>query len=222
MELKAVLFGLQSLCDDLRSVHILVYTDNVTTVSYIKHFGGTHSHVCNNIARQIWLWCINRNLWLTPAHIPGNENVQADKESRIFDDNTEWQLNPQTYSDITHEFGSPTIDLFASRLNYQVTCYASWKPDPLAYATDAFTINWNIFSLCYIFCPFSIIPRVLKKIREDRAQVIMIAPNWTTRPWYSTLQSMTTMQPIPLGSAKDLVTLPFCRERVHPMYKNSN
>ena len=34
--------------------------------------------------------------------------------------------------------GNPSIDLFASRLNHQVSCYVSWKPDPGAAFIDAF------------------------------------------------------------------------------------
>ena len=49
-------------------------------------------------------------------------------------------------------FGNPTIDLFASRINYQIDRYISWKLDPKALAIDAFSINWNT-EFYYIF-PF--------------------------------------------------------------------
>ena len=39
LEMKAVLFGLQSLCSDLTDKHIRIQSDNTTTVSYINAMG---------------------------------------------------------------------------------------------------------------------------------------------------------------------------------------
>ena len=39
--------------------------------------------------------------------------------------------------------GPCTIDLFADRLNCQLPRFCSWKPDPMALATDAFQQNWS-------------------------------------------------------------------------------
>lgn len=38
-------------------------------------------------------------------------------------------------------------DYFATRLTNQLPCYVSWRADPHAYATDAFTLNWNTLCL---------------------------------------------------------------------------
>lgn len=41
------------------------------------------------------------------------------------------------------------MDLFASRLNFQILCYVSCQPDPLAWKTDAFSIPWtNLKAFC--------------------------------------------------------------------------
>ena len=37
----------------------------------------------------------------------------------------------------------PNIDLFASRLNYRLKPYVSYKPDPGTVAVDAFTVQWS-------------------------------------------------------------------------------
>ena len=39
LEMKAVLFGLQSLCSDLTDKHIRIQSDNTTAVSYINAMG---------------------------------------------------------------------------------------------------------------------------------------------------------------------------------------
>ena len=94
LELKAIWLGLKSLCNNLRQKHIRIQSDNTTAVAYINAMGGIKSADCNNMARQIWLWCIEREIWLSACHIPGSINVEADSESRVFNTSTEWSLHP--------------------------------------------------------------------------------------------------------------------------------
>ena len=93
------------------------------------------------VTRQIWGYCIDHNIWLSASHLPGCENTEADRESRHFNDRTEWKLEPTIYNSITEKFGQPSIDLFASRLNKQCSGYVSWRPDPDALFVDAFSAN---------------------------------------------------------------------------------
>lgn len=78
---------------------------------------------------------------LHPTHIPGVENIEADSASRVFNDRTEWKLDQQVLSDIFSLFGKPDLDLFASRLNRQLTRYVSWIPDPNAVGVYDFTLD---------------------------------------------------------------------------------
>ena len=41
------------------------------------------------IAKEIWQWCIDKQIWLTAVYIPGTKNVEADRESSVFADNKE-------------------------------------------------------------------------------------------------------------------------------------
>ena len=90
LELEAAKLGLQSLCKDETNVHIHLQLDNVTAVAFINNMGGTHSLICNRVAREIWLWCIPKNIWLNATHIPGIKNDTADRLSRKFIDRIEW------------------------------------------------------------------------------------------------------------------------------------
>ena len=47
--------------------------------------------------------------------------------------------------------------MFASRLNAKLKKYVSFYPHHLAYAIDAFTLDWSR-ELLYMFPPFSLIP----------------------------------------------------------------
>ena len=106
-------------------VHIRLRIDNVTAVIYINNMGGTKSRICNLIANEIWTWSIYRNIWLSAEHLPGSKNVLADEQSRLFNDTTEWMINKCVFLELVKIFGSPAIDLFASRLNKQVTTFVS-------------------------------------------------------------------------------------------------
>ena len=62
LELQAALFALQSLYNNDTDVHIQMQLDNTTAVAYINSMGGSKSPPCNRIAKQIWLWAIERNI----------------------------------------------------------------------------------------------------------------------------------------------------------------
>lgn len=58
--------------------------------------GGTKSEICNFKGREIWLLADKNNIWLLAVHVPGVDNIIADKESRLKRDETEWMLNRNT------------------------------------------------------------------------------------------------------------------------------
>lgn len=185
-------------------------------MNYINAMGGTHSRECNNIAKEIWLWCISKQIWLTSAHIPGRENVEADKECRVFSDNKECMLRPGLFQRITEIWGKPSIDLFASRMNHKVAQYASWKPDPGATFIDAFSITWSA-QFFYAFPPFSLIACCLQKIETDLAEGLMIVPMWPTQPWYSKLLQMLVDVPRVIPQQKTSLQIPGMPQEVHPL-----
>ena len=121
LELEAVYFGLKGLCRDLKETHIKISTDNTTAVHGINNMGSCKSVSCETEVRKIWDWTIERNNFLTAAHIPGNLNVEVDAESRESETRTEWKLNDSVLSDMLKHFKfKPVIDLFVSRINNQL------------------------------------------------------------------------------------------------------
>ena len=87
------MLSLQSYLSEVTSVHIRIQTDSSTAVCYINNFGGVKSLSCHIVAKEIRLWAIKRNIYMSAEHLPGSLNVKSDKASRIFDENTEWQLS---------------------------------------------------------------------------------------------------------------------------------
>ena len=217
LELKAAYLGLQSFCTTLSRTHVRIFLDNTTAVSYINNMGGTHSLECNHIARTIWMWCITRDIWLSAAHLPGKCNTAADKASRIFHDHTEWKLDSNIYVSITQVLGAPSIDLFASRLNFQTKPYIAWHPDPGAFAIDAFSVDWGKHHF-YAFPPFNLIDRVLQKVEADQASGILIVPQWTTQPWFPVLMRLLVQEPLILPRGKKVLQLPYNPSAIHPLH----
>lgn len=217
LELLAIEYALKSFEASLSGKHVKILTDNTCAVSYLRSMGGSQSILCNEISHRIWVWCQKRRIWLTISHIPGKSNVEADRQSRTFNDRTEWRLDPNIFRRLTKVFGTPSIDLFASRLNYQVKPDVAWGPDPEALAVDAFSIHWGQFKV-YAFPPFCLLHRVLNKWRIDQADGIVIAPFRTTASWYPMLLRMLTDPPVLLPKEPQTLRLPHNNEH-HPLHK---
>ena len=189
--------------------------DNTTAIAYLQNFGRSRTEQCNELEFEIWSWCRERDIWLIAVHLPGRLNTLPDEKSRVFDDKTEWMLNVEIFREVVNHFVEPDIDLFASRLNFQIKRYVAWMPDPDAWCIDAFALNWSKFRF-YAFPPFSILNRVLRKIELDRATGILIVPEWPTQTWFALLKRMLLRPPLHLTWRGNLVTLPFT-ENVHPL-----
>ena len=216
LELKAILFGLKSLVTE-RSFHLQILCDNTTAVHILNKMGSSHTAVCDGLVRDIWAFAISQNIWLSASHIPGKHNTEADEESRHSELHTEWKLAPSIFNEIILHFQvTPEIDLFASRLNYQLKPFVSYRPDPEAYAIDAFQLSWqHIFF--YAFLPFCLIGRVLQKVLMEGAEGILIVPNWPNQPWYSRLTSLLKIKPLCISRRKQLLHLPSKPEVQHPL-----
>ena len=202
----------------MKCCHIKAMVDNTTAIAYINNMGGKTAK-CNEITKELWTWCIQHDIWITAVHIPGKENIVADRESRESRRDTEWKLDNKIFQNIVTSWPMPSIDLFASRLNYQIKPFVSWKPDPDALAVDAFSLKWDLYNNFYAFPPFSLINRVLQKIEQDRCYGIVIVPLWKTQVWFPRLLRMLIDSPIILPNNKTMLTLPSGQQKVHPLHK---
>ena len=216
LELEAAFFALQSFGDKITGAHIQVHLDNTTAVAYINNMGGSKSLELNCLAIKIWDWSIQRDNWISAVHLAGKFNVRADAQSRNFSDKHEWTLNSSVFEDILNQYPELNIDLFATRLNHKLPTYCSWKPDPGCSYVDAFSINWGTYSF-YAFPPFSLIPRCLQKISEDRAKGILVVPLWPTQSWFPIVLQLLYNQPWILSPDKQLLSHP--TQGPHPLWQ---
>ena len=214
LELLAIFLALKCYAKDLRAKRILLRVDNKTAIALINKMGGIQFPHLTSLAKEIWMFCEQRNLFIFASYIPSKENIVADKESRS-EFNNEWKLNSQMFEFICENYGFPEFDLFASRFSKQCKKYASFKPDPGAEIVDAFSFPWNKKILYYAFPPFNLICRVLKKAQHDEANIIIVAPNWPSQPFYPLLMRLSKEKPLILKPNKTLLIS--SSRNVHPL-----
>ena len=124
LEMLAVFLALKSFSNTISGKHVKLMVDNTTAVTTINQMGTCHSWLNNQLAHQIWMWCIDHRIWLTVTHIPGKQNTEADRESRVSQRETEWTLQKPLFDSAIKKLGvTPDVDLFASRLNFQLRPY---------------------------------------------------------------------------------------------------
>lgn len=215
-ELLAVLLGLQATKERLKSHHVQVQSDNATTVAYLNKQGGTRSAELLDLSFQIFALAEQYFLSLSAVFLRGVENIQADYLSRQTLRQGDWTLNREIFQKIVRLWGLPQIDLFSSKENRQVELFCSLNPLDHPWAVDALAVPWR-WELAYAFPPIPLIPRVLKKVREDQAELILIAPFWPKRAWFSLLRDMSIGDPWVLPEVRDLLSQ---GPVLHPQVKN--
>ena len=157
-------------------------------------------------------------LWLSSAHIPGRLNREADEESRKTELRIEWQLNRTIFHNMLEYFQYyPEIDLFASRLNAQLLRFFSYRPDPFAEVTNAFSVSWEDKKF-NCFPPFACIARILQKFSADKATGLSVLPNWPTQIWFPFLMDMLISEPFIIPSSINQFELSSNMKETHPLW----
>jgi hypothetical protein len=221
LELRAVLGALQTFPVTREHKVIRVRCDNTVAVAYINHMGGRIPRL-DRIARKIWQFLEAHDAFLIATYIPTNENP-ADALTRGLVSvhqtrDIEVQLNPSVFRRLV---GSgpfqPSIDWFASSKNAQLPRFYSWSDTSKSSAEgfDAFSFSWGK-EYGYMFPPFNLLPRVIRKIRQDGAQVLLIHPQWPGALWAPSLNEITRTREI-LEQSVDLLRYPENEQLRHPM-----
>ena len=166
---------------------------------------------------SIWHY-LSHGIIFTAEHLPSKLNVQADWESRNARDLLDWKPHQSMFFSKIKHFGYATVDLFASRLCYQSPQYEAWKPDPNS--LQQMQCN-SVGTKCFhtLYPPFSLISRILKKVRQEKVeQIIIVKLTWQTQPWYPVLLEISMQCPLLMTPLPDLLL--DRQETKHPLVQN--
>lgn len=161
----------------------------MSTKAHINRQGVTRSKSLMSETELLFKWSQTNLLSIRSEHINESLNTRADWLSRQDIDQSEWQLHPQVFHMVTHKLRTPLVDLFASPINNQLPRFFSRFLTQGAEQMDALHAPWPDGTL-YAFPPTSMINKCLKKARKERATIILIAPYWPRRPWFSEILTM--------------------------------
>ena len=176
----------------------MISTDNTTVVSFINKQDGTHSPNQRTEVWEILHWCLEHDVMIRVHHIiVGKFNILADRLSRLDRPmEIEWALDQLIANSIFQMLNYPKVGLFATQ--FKLSLYVYPVPDSHALAVDAFSMNWDLLH-AYAFPPLILIPSVLAKIRQSWCRIILIAPLWPQRLWFSEVLHLLVSAPIRLS-----------------------
>ena len=140
-------------------------------------------------------------------------NVKTDWESRNVTKSFDCKLLQKVFLKITKVLGTPSIDLFASRLCHQLLQYMAWKP-----VLQQIQYNRTGTNVCFPFPPSSLIGRVINKaLRENVEAMILVTLTCQTQPWYTLLLRISIQRPLLLPALPNLFLNPLGEK--HPPVK---
>ena len=183
--------------------------------------GSMHSYICNEIAKNIWLLCIWKNVWLSITHVPRKHIVAANFQSRncrndeIVNGNLILMYSNQLRNFLVTKSWFICI-LFKSTFPE----YYSWEPDYKCNTQRSIynQLAWLADTLFYTIYSWE----VPSKISIDQAGPIVIVPMWQNQPYSSIAMRMLAHQSLLLSRTRsNLLTLPCNPNSHHPLFSKT-
>ncbi len=169
-----------------------------TDASYINRQGGLSSRRLFILVERLLRWAQLNLRSLRATNILGKLNLEADMLSWSNVPSDEWTLHPQTVQEIWGIFGRPEVELFTSEDKTNCQSYFSKNRDVLAH-------DWPNH-LLFAFPPIALIPQVIRRIREQKHRVLLLAPLWKNQHWFAELARLLTVAPWPIPLRRDLLS----------------
>ncbi len=128
----------------------------------------------------------------------GQINQGADMLSRNNISLEEWTLHRLTVQKILEIFCEARVDLFASKDNSHCPIFFTRSTDALAHKRPSLPL--------YAFPRITLLLQVLRRVRERRHKLLLIAPLWRNQPWVPELFQLLTAAPWPIPLIQDLLS----------------
>ncbi|XP_077395323.1 uncharacterized protein LOC144031774 [Festucalex cinctus] len=205
LELRAVHLALMHFLPYLSGRHVLIRSDNTTTVFHINHQGGVRSARLLEISQLLLRWAAPRLASLRATYLPGVRNQLADSLSRRGPPPGEWRLHPEVVRMIWSCFGTAEVDLFASEASTHCPLWFSLNEATSPLGLDALAQPWPE-CLLYAFPPLPLIWLTLQRVLQEGHTLLLVAPFWPARTWFPLLRQLCSGEPWRLPDREDLLS----------------
>lgn len=205
LELRAVHLALEHFLPYLKGRHILIRSDNTSTVFHINHQGGTRSPRLLQVTQHLLRWAAPRLASLRAMYLPGELNQLADSLSRQDPPSGEWRLHPEVVCMMWRFFGRAEVDLFASRESTHCPLWFSLREAGSPLGQDALAHPWPK-GLLYAFPPLPLIWPTIQRVLQEGHQLLLVAPFWPARTWFPLLYNLCCGGPLFLPNRVDLLS----------------
>jgi ribonuclease HI len=202
LELMAVFLALKHFEQRILGWHVLIRTDNTTTMCYFNKQGGLRSRALDALARELTLWCFSRLRSVRASHVPGLLNSGADLLSRGEPRYENWSLCPSVARQIWDRFGHPVVDLFASPENTKCPLFFALSGNP-PLGLDALSHDWPR-GLLFAFPPLNLILPTLERVRRFGLEMLLVAPRQGV--WIALIAPLLCGKPWQLPLVRDLLS----------------
>ena len=174
-ELKAVWYTLKVNAMKLSSYWIKIFSDNRSTVIWLKKESSTRSTEARKIILEILKLKYKYNLLWTSVYIKGSNNVIADNLSRSLKVNAELTIKPTSYRELCKVAKcSPEVDLFANSENSKCKIFFSASAVPNSAGVNALNQDWDSFGCAFAFPPCHLVNKVIHKYIKSRCKKLLL------------------------------------------------
>ncbi|KAA6370693.1 MAG: hypothetical protein EZS28_033779, partial [Streblomastix strix] len=196
--------GLRSFAKTLKNSRVqslAIRSDNSTAVFDIKKWRASTSLIKET--KQVHQTIEKLGIQILITHLPGVRNEIADALSRLSRAG-DYKLKEKIFRQICLQMNlNPTIDLFSHHFNNLLPRFMSTIRGHGETAIDALNKTWKK-ELPWIHPPILLLPAVLKKIREEQFEAMIIAPLWPGQIWYTELVNENA-QSLMLGWSNEIL-----------------
>ena len=99
--------------------------DNIVVLIYLKKMGGNKNQKMTILSKEIREMLTSKQIMITMEYLPSSLNKVTDLESHRKVDPSEWVICQHVFHNLCLKLGTPTVDLFASKVPHQVAQYVA-------------------------------------------------------------------------------------------------
>ena len=159
---------------------VVLRVDAVNLLGIVNQ--GSAKLVINELARDIFWFCLRHRITTSVEWVPRKENAFADDISKMLIPE-DLMLSMRLFGLLDERWGPHTTDLFAfGANNHCAKLYALYWCRGYA-GIDAFGQLWTGEN-CWINCPYSLIGNMWRTLWEQKGLAAMLIPLWESAPWW--------------------------------------